>query len=551
LVNDSNKSGFRNRTLWQATDELELVLTGDWAQEDDTCCVSDIISYDGPSQLGVTFADLAEATGIPLPKVDEFDRVVDANQQPTNFLSIWGVALEANYDLPGVLSDHVLTSLSAYRHYDADAVLDGDFSIYDAVIQKVMEDFEQASTELRIASPTGEDLEYVTGLYFYYQRNKTHDNTAIGPDFLSVDTAVNAALRTAANENGYVTSTNSNTYHSYSYAAFGQATYHLTSQWSVTGGLRLTYERKSRRGTQVSDFKLPIGIFGPDISLDEEFDVFNPTPMIALRYFPVEDIMLYASIARGFKSGGFNQLRTQESRETQFDDESGTSYEAGARTTWFDQMITANGTFFYSMFDDFQAQSFDGTSIFVTNAGSLTSWGFEGDLVVVPHPSVVLGTSLGFTRATYDVFDEAECTVEQVEEQGIGCLQDLSGEPLDNSPELTTYTFIQFEHLIPLPWETPAWLGPVMGTLRAEHSYSSSLYLQQDLDPNLKQEAYNILNLRAGVRNADDRWDVTLWTRNVLDEAYNLVGFDTPIISGFAAVNGPPRTFGVTMTVRF
>jgi iron complex outermembrane receptor protein len=549
LVNNDNKNGVRSRTLLQATDDLELLFTGDWAQEDDTCCVSDIITYDGPSQLGVTFNDLAETTGIPLPKADPFDRVVDANEKARNKLSIWGVALEGNYDLPGFLSDHVLTSLTAYRRYDADARLDGDFSIYDAAIQQVQEDFEQASTELRLTSPSGEDLEYVGGLYFYYQRNKTHDNTAIGPDFLDVDTPVNALLRTTTDANGYVNSTNSNLYKGYSYAAFGQTTYHFNTQWSLTTGLRLTYERKSRVGSQVSDFKLPIGIFGPDVMLDEDFDVFDPTPMVALRYFPVEDVMLYASIARGFKSGGFNQLRTQGTRDTQFDDEKATSYEAGTRTSWFDRMVTANGTFFYTMYDDFQAQSFDGTSIFVTNAGSLTSYGFESDLILVPHPSFVLGLSSGLTKAEYDEFKEAECTAEQIAEQGIGCLQDLSGKPLDNAPEWTTFAFAQFEQSLPLT--PPVWLGSLIGTLRFEHSYSSSLYLQQDLDPNLKQDAYNLLNMRGGIRTEDERWDVTLWVRNLLNEQYNLVGFDTPIISGFAGVNGPPRQFGVTVTAKF
>ena len=53
------------------------------------------------------------------------------------------------------------------------------------------------------------------------------------------------------------------------------------------------------------------------------------------------------------------------------------------------------------------------------------------------------------------------------------------------------------------------------------------------------------------MRADDARWDVSLWVRNLLNEGYNIVGFDVPAMNGFAGVNGPPRQFGGTIRLRF
>ena len=97
--------------------------------------------------------------------------------------------------------------------------------------------------------------------------------------------------------------------------------------------------------------------------------------MASLRYFPTEDVMLYGSYSRGFKSGGFNQRRTmEENREeennTQFDPEYSTNLEAGAKTSWFGRMLTLNGTVFYTWYSDFQSQSFDGSGWLVSQASN-------------------------------------------------------------------------------------------------------------------------------------------------------------------------------------
>ena len=87
--------------------------------------------------------------------------------------------------------------------------------------------------------------------------------------------------------------------------------------------------------------------------------------------------------------------------------------------------------------------------------------------------------------------------------------------------------------------------------MRGEYAYTSSRFLDVDLDPNLFQPDTHIGNLRAGFRAEDKMWEFTGWVRNITDEGYNVVGFDVPTINGFAGINAPPRQYGVTLRLNF
>lgn len=552
-VNDLNRNGVRLRTLFTLTDDLELLVWADYGAEDTKCCVSDISSYSGPPSLDVRFRDLAESTGRPLDPLDDTDRVVGSNEEPLNSTQTVGTAAELNY----TVRDFTVTWLNAYRTFKSLSQFDGDFSTYDAVIQRTDEKFKQLSSELRLTSPGGERLEYVTGFFFYYQKDETEGQTGIGPEWL--DASVLGPIiesEGGADANGDVSNFDTNTHETWSYAAFGQGTYELLDQVSLTVGLRGTYERKARVGSQIAGFTLvDAGPFGPDRYADEDFSVFNISPMAALRWFPTLDTMFFVSGARGFKSGGFNQLRTAAGTSAQFDDEVATDIEAGFRSTWFDRMITLNVTAFNTWYDEFQAQGFDGSSFSVTNAGSLRSWGVEADSVIVPHPNLFARLAAGYNPTEYTDFAGSPCTVEQDWEVNQdtplarqACFQDLSGRPLDNAPEWTVSVFAQYERGLGRP---PRFDQPVVGFLRTDWSYQSRIYLQQDLDPHLQQPAYGLFNLGLGLKTEDQRWEVGFSVQNVTNQSYRVYGSDVPIVNGFAVINGSPRRFLGTVRFRF
>jgi len=551
--NDADRNGARLRTLFNLTDDLELLVWADYATEQSTCCVPDISGYTGPPSLDVRFPDLARQTGRPLPPLDPFDRMLEANEDTKNSTQTLGVATELNWNV----RDHTLTWLSAYREFDSSSVLDGDFSGYDAVIQKTEEQFHQWSSELRLASPSGERLEWVSGLFFYYQQDNTQGQTGIGPEWIetsSLGPVINS--EGGADENGDISNVDTNTHETWSYAAFGQGTYALLDDLSLTVGLRGTYEQKARVGSQIAGFTaVDAGPFGPDRFADERFSVFDLSPMASLQWYTTPDSMVFVRFARGFKSGGFNQLRTTGGTDTQFGDEVATDVEIGFRSTWFDQMVTLNATAFHTWYDEFQAQAFNGSAFSVTNAGNLRSYGFETDGLLVPHPSLQLGYGIGFNPTRYESFANSPCTAEQdwVVNQDTPlarkpCSQNLAGRPLDNAPEWSVSLFGNYERGI---GDLPYLEWPALGFLTVNWSFQSRVYLQQDLDPNLQQPGYGLFNLRTGIRTEDGRWELAFGVQNVTNQSFAVVGFDVPIVNGFAVINGPPRTFLGTIRYRF
>jgi iron complex outermembrane receptor protein len=114
---------------------------------------------------------------------------------------------------------------------------------------------------------------------------------------------------------------------------------------------------------------------------------------------------------------------------------------------------------------------------------------------------------------------------------------------LDNAPEWNVSLFGSYDY--PLP------SASVDLFTRVDYSYTDSFFLDQDLDPNLFQPGFHLLNLRAGLRAEDDAWSLTLWATNVTNSEYLVIGFDVPIISGYAGVRGPPRQVGATLRLNF
>ena len=122
------------------------------------------------------------------------------------------------------------------------------------------------------------------------------------------------------------------------------------------------------------------------------------------------------------------------------------------------------------------------------------------------------------------------------------CLQDLTGESLDNAPKWTVSSYAQYDG--PLAGTGLGWVG------RLEYNYTDDFYMAQDLDEHLVNDETHVVNARLGLYGNDRTWEITAWGRNLLDEEYYAIGFDIPVLSGYAAINAPPRTYGLTFNYR-
>ena len=580
-VNDAGKWGGRARFLFdlkgdKASDGLgELLFTLDYTEEDTDCCAFAVIDYTGLSTLNapatntpsaewqamlglnengkpiLAYTAFEDSEGFSPPAPDPFGDDYWFDSDVSNKVEVGGVSVEWNRELADASA---ITFLNAWRHYESDSAFDGDFTAYNAVESTTNVELDQYSSELRLTSPGGETFDYQGGLYAYYsefdsvgtfsQKESLANNVRI-----LGDTTLGAFF-----PEGTV-NVDTNDYTTTSFAAFGQVSWNYSDQISATLGLRYTYEKKEREGSQITtpSFFLDLPpVAGPDIFLDSSRSDSDISPSFNLRYFFNPDIMGYALVSRGFKSGGFNQRREVSGSDGEFDEEISTNYELGWKSTLGNRRLQFNGTLFYVDYEDFQSQTFDGTSVRVTNAGNLESYGTELELVFLPTANLTLATAVGYNKAEYGSFDNGQCTTEQAFyryyiEGGAqtgspgtssNCTQDLAGEPLANAPEWTVSSYVQYDLEVG---------NELTLATRLEHSYIDSYYLEEDLDPHLKNDAVNLVNLRLSLRSPNIRWEVALWGRNILDEEYFVFGLDIPTLGGYAGVVAPEATYGVTV----
>ena len=584
-VNDANKYGGRARILFDmaggagGNDFGELILTLDYTKDDTDCCAIATIAYDGLSTLNapatnnpsaqlqemlglndngvpiLKYSALEDSEGFSPPKADPFSDDYWFDAETYNKVEVGGFAAEWNKDLA---NDNTLTFLNAWRFYDFDNSFDGDFTAYNAAVATTDVDLDQYSSELRITSPGGEKFDYQAGLYAYYsdmdsvgtfqQLDALVDNMRIFP---GLDITIGDIF-----PGGFV-NTDNNTYKTTSYAAYGQLTWNISDEFSTTLGMRYTHEKKERDGSQITNPTFPFDVppvGGPDIYYDDSRSDSDISPTLIARYFFNPDIMGYASISRGFKSGGYDQVRQAQGNTGEFDEETATNYELGWKGSWADRRLQINGTLFLVDYEDFQSQAFDGSGVRVVNAGDMRSYGTELELTFIPMANMTVGSAIGYTKAEYDSFDKGQCTIDQtfyefyiVEGRqggspgtGSDCTQDLADEPLDNSPEWTVSSYVHYDMELG---------NDLLGTIRLEHSYIDEFYLDQDLDPNLTNDDVHLVNLRLSLSNHARDWEVALWGRNMLDEEYYAWGLDTPAIGGYAGVVAPQSSYGITLRI--
>ncbi|MCP4212524.1 MAG: TonB-dependent receptor [Halieaceae bacterium] len=584
-LNNANKWGVKSRVLFDGDTNPdrrlgEFLLTMDYTKEDTDCCALAVIDYDGLSTLNTPSLNAASAAlsaqlgnnaqGNPILEWHSFEdsegflppspNAFDddnywVNADITNEVTIGGLALEWNRDLS---NENTLTFINAWRHYESKSAYDGDFTAYDAVTGSQDIDFDQYSSEFRITSPGGETFDYQAGLYAFYSKM---DSQGTFRQAVPLVTNINVGGFPLSNlfPDGTL-NTDDNIYKTTSYAAFGQLIWNITDNFNTTFGLRYTYERKERDGSQITT---PVSIIdippvaGPDVYYDEARNDDDWSPTIIARYFVTADIMTYASISRGFKSGGFNQRRELEGRNGEFDPETSTNYEIGWKSSTENRRLQFNGSLYFTNYDDFQAQAFDGNNLTVTNAGSMESYGVELDAVFVPMADMVAGAAIGYNKAEYQDFDNGQCTIQQsfnyyfveLDAQGgvpgtavPACAQDLAGKAIDNAPEWTVSSYVQYEHDL---------TADLFGKVRVEHNYIDSFYLDQDLDPNLENDSVNLLNLRFTLSNMEQTWEAAIWGQNLLDEEYYAFGLDIPVMGGYAGVVAPGELYGITLRLYY
>jgi iron complex outermembrane receptor protein len=307
------------------------------------------------------------------------------------------------------------------------------------------------------------------------------------------------------------------------YAGYVQADANVTEQIKLTAGVRYTDETKTFRIRDNRPFRQTVGgtercgiapavgpatltalcldnsnLFAPSgIPIPDEQSVGIWTPRFAVNFQPNNDILLFASATRGFKSGGWNARGTAPRELLPFGPEKVWSYETGIKSDLFDRRVRANLTAYYLDVADLQtisglANPVTGAITFLTrNFADYRNKGLELELTFAPVEGLNLYVNGGYQDDNYRIDRSApdfdEYGIQSINAQQKVCRAQLAagqipgaantapaGQPVNNAPACGA-GIVGPDGEITTPVRTPKWSLAVGGSYRAEFGNGMSL----------------------------------------------------------------------------
>lgn len=335
-----------------------------------------------------------------------------------------------------------------------------------------------------------------------------------------------------------------------SYAAYGQATWHLTPRLDVTGGLRYTYDKKAGSFDQVASGGVPlVGIplvfftalragFAPNISYDAADSDRKWSGQLGMAYDVSDDVMIYANAARGYKTGGVNLAALPPAVPKIIAPEQVDSIEAGLKTRLFDRRMTLNLALFQETAKDYQANIYDAAlvKLYLANVPEVRTRGMEFDMQARPVEQLSLYASGAWTEATYTDYPAAGCGLENI--TLASC--DLTGGQVAGVPKWAWSGGGEYR--------APSALGELFVGL--DYSYRSKIGSTGN-SRYTELEGRGLVNARIGIRSAEGGWTAYVWSKNLLDEEYLTTKVPIGNNGGLYSNVGDPRTVGATLRVDF
>ena len=396
VFNGSESWGLRGKLEFEPADNVNIYIIGDY-RESDSNGSEETALFVGQPGVAAVLAREGIVPGEENRTANTFDPIVTDTVD-------YGVSAQVDVDF----GPATFTSQTAYRSFDLFNQDDVDLLAVDPsapgaglVTNDALELFggvalagpanifqsndgttEQFSQELRLTSAPG-TLEYLVGLYWANVRIRNafsrSSDACLAPAFVTLAPLVAGA---PCVPNGFVapgipdiiplsqllaaTGGPSPTgfvdfaVDTDNFAGFGQATYHLSDRFSVTGGLRLQHDVVDSSGRQ----NAPTAALGLD---PEPFflrgkvtdTAFSGKASAQYEFGAAGENLVYASYARGYK--GPTVDFDPAGNQVRVDPERSNGYEIGVKTQLFDRSLTLNMAGFWTDYDNLQEEAFNPT----------------------------------------------------------------------------------------------------------------------------------------------------------------------------------------------
>lgn len=564
-INDFDNFSVRGQLLINAADNVSVRLSGDYAKQTSYSRASSIVGqfdkYANGAAINNTWLQRA-ARGGYTPRFDindPFAREVDVDGAVRANMEGYGLSGKIDWDL----GNAVLTSVTAYRWWDWYPNNDVDNTPLSVMTLSGTQNRQrQFSQELRLASTGERKLDYVVGLYYYWQVVKALGHYAAGKDY---------ALWNNPNANQTLANYAFNGFRSdsiieprtKSYAAFGQLTWRATDRFNVTAGLRFTHERKTGLFDQyttsgndstllgsadrIAAQKLRDAVY-PEVSYTTGLKDSALTGQITLSYKVAPDVLTYATYSRGSKSGGLSLGNLPTGVSPVVKPETVDSWEVGVKSQFLDRKVTLNAAAYWTEVKNYQAaitEQIGTTSSFVryiSNIPGVRSRGVEVDLTVAPSRYVRFTAGAAYNDAVYKNYTNAQSAPE---DRNLKQTQDLSGVQLANAPKFVWNVGIDLAQPVNI-------LGHDNDDIytRFDYTHRSSNDTSATNSRYTKIPGYGLANARIGVRLKDGAVDLSVWTNNLFDKKY-FYSLDAATTGLITSGIGDPRTIGATVRTQF
>lgn len=380
-----------------------------------------------------------------------------------------------------------------------------DSDLWDNPANRMTNDYtykdRQYSQEIRINSLNQGSLQWLVGLFGSYEETELdHENWNLSRNVLNSHHIANIETQ--------------------GYAAFGQATYTVKQRLHFTLGLRLDSQKLEGKYRNRAN----------NISAQKDLDFTELLPKASISYDLTADDMIYATVAKGYLTGGFNWCMNPTQDTFHFDPEYSWNYEVGLKSNWLNNKLMANLAVFYITIDDKQVTVVEPDTRLntITNAAEAYSYGVEIQLRAKPATGLDVFASFGYNQSKFEDFISTawDSSYKNV------VSEDLGGNSLPYAPVYTYNAGAQYRVA-----------NGFMG--RVDVFGTGKFY--GDAANTCEQEAYQLVNARLGYEGKN--WEAYLWSKNLFDQEY-LTWFQ-PSGSSLYAMDGPPRTFGITVSYRF
>ncbi len=526
-VNGQKSWGVRGKLEWDATDNLNLLLTGEYRKTNSDCCISSSIRVDNPIVALLEAPVVASARN---RQVSE-DTLTYANSNQKTF------SLQADWDL----GPATLTSITAYQDYylkvnqpidrlDSDPVrFVGTGASYASWnFNQGILDLSQFSQELRLGSNGSHDLTYVAGVYYshadikrpFARRRALCASGVIGQT---------CATPTYQSSSSFAELTTN------SIAAFGQAEYRIIGGLKLLGGLRVQYEDGTNYGIQLGtvaagDTLLPGVPTGSGTKKEHDTAV---TGKAGLQYEFSRNLQTYAAYTRGYKGIGYNmEATTNFAQQSTLSPERVNAYELGVKGRTSDGTLSMAVAVFRSDYSNLQVQanrsdpSTGVTSFVATNAGTSRSQGVEVEATLRPTRHFTIDASFAYTDSTVNI-DGLNCPL-----QFQAAAPVLAGKPVNicyrTAAGVTPQQNLRNATLPASPKVrislAPRWdqdiSDSLAGFVQVGVNFQSKQQFAIEQDPLLAQEAYTLVDASIGIHTTDDRYSLSLFVKNLFDVNY-------------------------------